>query len=119
MFCHPIPGLDHLNVLSYIDVLRRYAHIGNRDAIIVAGRIRFDTKRWMEDWGVEGNNEARAGASATVPSQRQRGRRRKQKRGKRGRRIVLMYRKVGKLGNLGRTTGWIHRVLSILVGYII
>ena len=28
---------------------------------------------------------------------------------KRGRHIVLMQRKVGKLGELGKTTGWIHR----------
>ena len=30
----PIPGHDHPNVLSYVDVLRRYTNIGNRVAII-------------------------------------------------------------------------------------
>ena len=30
----PIPGHDHTNVMSYVDVLRRYTNIGNRVAII-------------------------------------------------------------------------------------
>ena len=33
----PIPGLDHPNVMSYVDVLRRYVNVGNRVAIIGAG----------------------------------------------------------------------------------
>ena len=35
----PIPGLDHPNVLSYIDVLRQDANVGDRIAIIGAGGI--------------------------------------------------------------------------------
>ena len=41
----PIPGLDHPNVLSYVDVLRRYANVGDRVAIIRAGGVGFDVKR--------------------------------------------------------------------------
>ena len=32
---------------------------------------------------------------------------------KRGRRIVLIQRKVGKLGKVGRKTGWIH-ILALI-----
>ena len=47
----PIPGLDHTNVLSYIDVLRQDVNAGNRVTIIRAGDIGFSAERWMEDWG--------------------------------------------------------------------
>ena len=67
----PISGLDHPNVLSYIDVLRQDANVGHRVTIIGVRGVGFDTKRWVEDWGVEGTNEARAGSAATIPSQRQ------------------------------------------------
>ena len=33
----PIPGLDHPNVLSYLDVIRRDANIGDRVSIIGRG----------------------------------------------------------------------------------
>ena len=36
---YPIPGLDHPNILSYVDVLRRDASVGHRVAIIGAGGI--------------------------------------------------------------------------------
>ena len=112
MFCHPIPGLNHSNILYYIDFLRQDENVGNRVDIFGAGVIGFDTKRWMEDWEVGSTNEARAGGAADVPSQRRRARRKKRKKrgGERGgRRIVLMQRKVGNMGNLGRTKGYIHR----------
>ena len=54
-----IPGLDHPNNMSYIDVLRRDTNIGDRVAIIGAGGIGFDAKIWIEDWGVDGTNKAR------------------------------------------------------------
>ena len=81
MFCHPIPGLDHTNILYYIDILRRNVNVGDRVAIIGKRGIEFDTKRWMEDWGVDGTNKARAGATDAVPSQRRRGPRQKRQRG--------------------------------------
>ena len=81
MFHHPIPGLNHPNVLSYIDVLIIDVNVGNMVAIIGAGGTGFDTMRWMEDWGVDGTKKARAGDAVAVPSQKRRGRRPKQKRG--------------------------------------
>ena len=38
--------------------------------------------------------------------------------GIRGRRIFLMQRKVGNLGNLGRTTGYIHRAALVKRGRV-
>ena len=77
MFLYPIPSLNHPNVLSYIDVLRRDVDIGDRVAIIRAGGIGFDTKIWMEYLGVDGTNETSAGAAAAVPYKRHRERRQK------------------------------------------
>ena len=48
----PISGLDHPNVLSYIYVLRQDANVGHRVTIIEVRGVGFDTKRWVEDWGV-------------------------------------------------------------------
>ena len=73
MFHHPIPVLNNPNVLSYVDVLRQEKIVVDRFAIIIAGGIGLDVKRWMDDWGVDGTNEARAGAAAAFPSQRLRG----------------------------------------------
>ena len=88
--------------------------------IIGAGRTGFDAKRWMEDWGLYGTNEDRAGATSAVPLQSPRRRRQKRQSGggKRERRIVLIQRKAGKLGNLGRTTGWIHRAELVKSGRV-
>ena len=87
MFCHPIPRFDHPNVLSYIDVIRQDAYVGDMVAIIGAGGIRFDVKMWMEDWGVDSNNEASTGAATAVLYQRRRGRRQKRQRGGLGRAV--------------------------------
>ena len=68
MFCHPVPGLNHPNVLPYVDVLIRDANVGDRVAIIIKWGVGFDTKRWMEYWGVDGTNEDRSGAAVAFPS---------------------------------------------------
>ena len=43
----PISGLDHPNVLSYVDILRRDVDVGDRVSIIEAGGVGFDAKKWM------------------------------------------------------------------------
>ncbi len=109
-----IPGQDGPNVLSYIDVLRGDAPVGQRVAIIGAGGIGFDVAEflahqgesptevpdlWAQEWGVSTPWEVRGGLAEAgpdpVPAARQ---------------ITLLQRKGGKPGKgLGKTTGWIHR----------
>lgn len=118
----PIPGVDHPNVLSYIDVLRNKAKVGRKVAVIGAGGIGFDVSEYLlhhddaddhdkkadevnvdeflENWGVDRNNSERAGL---LPDE-------DVKMTKSHREIIMMQRKKGKLGaGLGKTTGWIHR----------
>jgi 2,4-dienoyl-CoA reductase (NADPH2) len=117
-----IPGLDHPNVLSYIDVLRHNVEVGKKVAVIGAGGIGFDVSEYLlhhddsddrdrsadevdvdeffENWGVDKSNSDRGGL---LPEEGV-------KTTKPHREIVLMQRKRGKLGaGLGKTTGWIHR----------
>ena len=116
----PIPGADHPNVLSYIDVLRNKAKVGRKVAVIGAGGIGFDVSEYLlhhddqddhdkqadevdideflENWGVDKNNNQRGGLLPDA------------KISKPHREIIMMQRKKGKLGaGLGKTTGWIHR----------
>ena len=107
-----IPGIDHRSVLSYVDVLRTGAEVGERVAIIGAGGIGFDVAEFlahrgpstsqdsaafMAQWGVDQTLSTRGGLSEPgdwTPA----------------RQITLCQRKKGKLGaRLGKTTGWIHR----------
>ena len=108
-----IPGQDHPSVVSYVDVLRRDASVGNRVAVIGAGGIGFDVSEflvtdesattrlpdWLREWGVADPEEHRAGLAPEGPqphpAQRQ---------------VVMLQRKAEKPGKrLGKTTGWIHR----------
>lgn len=110
-----IEGQDHPKVLSYVDVLRDRAAVGERVAIIGAGGIGFDVAEflvheegrsptmhldeWLEEWGVVDPAEQRGGLA------RDRG-----QPGPPARQVTLLQRKKGKLGaKLGKTTGWIHR----------
>jgi 2,4-dienoyl-CoA reductase (NADPH2) len=113
-----IPGGDHPNVLSYIDVLKHNKPVGKRVAVIGAGGIGFDVcefllyhtdkdkqhqdvsiEEFWEEWGIDPQQKTRGGLTKSdvhlKPPQRQ---------------VHLMQRKKGKLGaSLGKTTGWIHR----------
>ncbi len=109
-----IPGINHEKVVSYIDVLRNEQNIGQKVAIIGAGGIGFDVAEYlthgrrkstediadfMEEWGVDMNNEARGGIEGVQPDFEIA-----------DREVYLIQRRKGKLGaNLGKTTGWIHR----------
>ena len=114
-----ILGLDHPNVLSYIDVLRHKAKVGKKVAVVGAGGIGFDVSEYLlhyddadkkadevnvdeflENWGVDKGLDERGGLLHEEEI----------KMTKPHREIILMQRKKGKLGaGLGRTTGWIHR----------
>ena len=108
-----IPGQDGPNVLSYIDVLRGKAPVGDKVAVIGAGGIGFDVTEflvtdesptenldeWLEEWGVGDPSETRGGLRVAGPQPE-----------KPARQVTLLQRKAQKLGkNLGKTTGWIHR----------
>lgn len=107
-------GIDHPKVLNYIDVLKLKKPVGKRVAVIGAGGIGFDVSEylthegestalnidaWLKEWGIDKTLEARSGIEGITaevhPSPRE---------------IFMFKRSKGKFGgNLGKTTGWIHR----------
>jgi 2,4-dienoyl-CoA reductase (NADPH2) len=111
-----IPGQDHPQVLSYVDVLWHRKPVGRRVAIVGAGGIGFDTAEflatgtdlghvspttdlgaWLREWGVADPAGQRGGLTRPQPEPP-------------AREVLLLQRKPGKHGaSLGKTTGWIHR----------
>ncbi|MGX1952721.1 oxidoreductase [Streptomyces anulatus] len=107
-----IPGTDRPNVVSYLDVLRDGAPVGDRVAIVGAGGIGFDVAEFLTDggdaasldadtffrqWGVDTSYAERGGLRAP-------------ERPKSPRTVHLVQRRTTKVGaGLGKTTGWIHR----------
>lgn len=116
-----IDGQDGDNVLSYIDVLRHDAPVGDRVAVIGAGGIGFDIaefltqagesptenlEEWLHEWGVADPAERRGGLSPDGPQPEAP-----------ARQVTLMQRKAKALGKgLGKTTGWIHRATLKMKG---
>ncbi|MEX2150675.1 MAG: NADPH-dependent 2,4-dienoyl-CoA reductase [Steroidobacteraceae bacterium] len=112
-----IAGLDHPKVLSYIDVLLHRRPVGRTVAIIGAGGIGFDVAEYlshdashppasvdipafMAEWGIDMRLEARGGL---VPA--------KDLAASMPRTIWLLQRKPTPPGrDLGKTTGWVHRL---------
>jgi len=107
-----IPGIDHPNVVSYVDVFRG-APVGERVAVIGAGGIGVDVceflshessptlnaDEWRAEWGVVDSADTRGGVDreqrTVAPSPRT---------------LHLVQRKTSKVGaGLGKTTGWVHR----------
>jgi 2,4-dienoyl-CoA reductase (NADPH2) len=112
-----IDGLGHPKVLSYVDVLLHGRPVGARVAIVGAGGIGFDVAEFlshdaahrpssqdipafMKEWGIDMDFAARGGlapgggATPAVP-----------------RTIWLLQRKPTPPGrDLGKTTGWVHRL---------
>ena len=119
-----IPGIDHKSVVSYYDVLRNGAPVGEKVALIGAGGIGFDVAEFLshpadahadpddrregpedraeffEEWGVTDPDKAIGGLSPDGPQPQSS-----------PREIHLLQRTKGKPGKgLGKTTGWIHRL---------
>ncbi|MGB5131360.1 MAG: NADPH-dependent 2,4-dienoyl-CoA reductase, partial [Steroidobacteraceae bacterium] len=112
-----IDGLDHPKVLSYIDVLLHGRAVGDTVAIVGAGGIGFDVAEFlshdprhppsstdipafMNEWGIDMTLSQRGGLSkeadlaVNMP-----------------RTIWLLQRKPTPPGrDLGKTTGWVHRL---------
>ncbi|NBE53053.1 NADPH-dependent 2,4-dienoyl-CoA reductase [Streptomyces boluensis] len=107
-----IPGVDHPRVLSYLDVLRDGAEVGEKVAIVGAGGIGFDVAEFLTDGGEQASLDP-----ATYFRQwgvdmdyRDRGGLRAPERPAPPRQVHLLQRKTSKVGaGLGKTTGWIHR----------
>jgi 2,4-dienoyl-CoA reductase (NADPH2) len=110
-----IDGIDHKSVVSYIDVINGTVELGHSIAIIGAGGIGFDVAEllsqkgksssldiptFMQEWGVDMSLAARGGIERVQADPEQS-----------PRTIYLLQRKPESLGkNLGKTTGWIHRL---------
>ena len=110
-----IDGIENKKVLSYIDVLKHKKEVGKRVAIIGAGGIGFDVAeyithvgessslnvaKFLDEWGIDHNLEVRGGIEGVEP-----------KIEPSPREVFLLQRKETKVGaNLGKTTGWIHRL---------
>ncbi len=116
-----IEGITHPKVLSYIDVLRDKAPVGERVAIIGAGGIGFDAAMYLSqqgestsqniaefcvEWGIDTSLQHAGGLrpeGVHLP--------------KSPRQIVMLQRKTSKPGEgLGKTTGWIHRTTLLARG---
>lgn len=110
-----ISGIDHPMVMNYVDVLRRKKTVGDRVAVIGAGGIGFDVAEFLsqsgpstsldinafcDEWGIDPAYRSRGGLAADGADENTG-----------PRKIYLLQRKKSKPGaNLGKTTGWIHRV---------
>ncbi|MGW4220871.1 oxidoreductase [Streptomyces bacillaris] len=107
-----IPGTDHPSVVSYLDVLRDGAPVGDRVAIVGAGGIGFDVAEFLTDGGDSASLDAETffrqwGVDTAYAD---RGGLRAPERPKVPRTVHLVQRKTTKVGaGLGKTTGWIHR----------
>ncbi len=109
-----IEGINNKKVLSYIDVLKHKKPVGKRVAVIGAGGIGFDVSEylvhegestalnidaWLKEWGIDKTLQSRSGIEGVKPELQPS-----------PREIFMFKRSKGKFGgNLGKTTGWIHR----------
>ncbi|RED17993.1 NADPH-dependent 2,4-dienoyl-CoA reductase [Pontivivens insulae] len=111
------PGIEGQvgnNVVSYVDVLRGGAEVGDKVAVIGAGGIGFDVseylvhkgesptenlEEWLTEWGVADPADFAGGLHPEGPQP-----------SPAARQVTMMQRKAKKPGaGLGKTTGWIHR----------
>ncbi len=105
-----IAGITHAKVVSYVDVINARVVVGEAVAIIGAGGIGFDVatllahaeaEDWYQQWGIDISDTSAYGLLAkpecyTTPA---------------ARKIYLCQRSGDKPGaQLGKTTGWIHRL---------
>jgi 2,4-dienoyl-CoA reductase (NADPH2) len=101
-----IAGIDHPKVISYPELLSGARQAGESVAIVGAGGIGFDVATFLthapdanyfEEWGIDRTLTQRGGLVRPRPHPS-------------SRRVYLLQRKPGRLGEtLGKTTGWIHR----------
>lgn len=111
-----IPGLDHPSVASYADILSGKAEAGDRVVIVGAGGIGFDVALYLTEKGSRSHMDADAFAAAwdidrslTMPG----GLREPATHvDDRDMHVTMLQRNAGRFGtSLGRSTGWVHRML--------
>lgn len=105
-----IEGIEHAKVMTYVDIIQGKRKPGERVAIIGAGGIGFDVATWLthrkadaadafyNEWGIDMTMQHRGGLKPmqVTPSAHT---------------VYLLQRKHEKMGkNLGKSTGWIHRL---------
>lgn len=110
-----IPGIDHPKVARYIDVITGKVAVGQKVAILGAGGIGFDVAElithkgtsaaldidvFAREWGIDFKNHPRGGVTGIEPQV-----------ASSGREVTLLQRKSSMVGkDLGKTTGWTHRL---------
>lgn len=110
-----LEGIDHAKVLSYLDVLRERKPVGKSVAIIGSGGIGFDVGEFLSqngddsalspelfqhEWQIDASLNHAGGLISPEPALEPS-----------ARDITICQRKPGVVGrNLGKTTGWIHRL---------
>jgi len=108
-----ISGIEHPNVMSYVDLLLGARIAGKRVAIVGAGGIGFDVAeflvqsppspstdvaRWTHEWGIDTSLAAQSGLTRAAPEPPDRD-------------VWLLQRTAGRPGaRLNKTTGWVHRL---------
>jgi 2,4-dienoyl-CoA reductase (NADPH2) len=103
-----LDGFDHSKVILYSELLSGKKTAGQSVAIIGAGGIGFDVAAFLteqtteithfqKEWGIDATFSERGGLISAQPE-------------KSTRKVWMLQRSKGKMGgNLGKTTGWIHR----------
>ena len=107
-----IEGIEHPKVVSYLDVIRDKCKVGQTVALIGAGGIGFDVAEYLMHEGQSPSLEKDKFFSEWVvdTSYSNAGGLQAEHIEKSSRKVYLLQRKVGKVGDgLGKTTGWIHR----------
>ena len=101
-----ILGINHQSVMTYIDAINGTRAVGEIVAIIGGGGIGIDTatkllgaqENYYHEWGVDTSFMTRGGLSNKEPAHPIRT-------------LYILQRKKTAIGaNLGKTTGWIHRL---------
>lgn len=116
-----LDGIDHDKVVSYVDVIKGLAKVGRKVAIMGAGGIGFDVAElithkgvsasldidtFAHEWGIDFKNHPRGGVSGVEPVV-----------ASADREVTLLQRKDSPVGrNLGKTTGWTHRLTLVRRG---
>lgn len=109
-----IEGRDNTIVKTYLDVLKHHQPVGKNVVIIGSGGIGFDTGLYLtqkgqcsslspcafnKEWGIDPTLSYRGGIKPKNHLKDD------------NKQIIMTQRKAGKIGlNLGKTTGWIHRL---------